>query len=157
MTEWAISFYKLFHMSTSHVSRYSRTTKNSSDHLISQRTNTKPRDKQWPQNSHYSFLRNNMLTLKPCVQIGQWGSEVSTATTSCCKKKLLPVEVISQWELPVCGLQKHYFREDSYKHYLWTKPSLFSAMPEKQRAGVFAETSWKKKRKKKALCRVCGK
>jgi len=81
MTEWAI-----FHMSTSQVSCYSCTTKNSSDHLISQRTNTKPRDKQWPQNSHYSFLRNNMLTLKPCVQIGQWGSEVSTATTSCCKK-----------------------------------------------------------------------
>lgn len=66
MDSWAISFYKLFHMSTSHVSCYSCTTKNSSDHLMSQsphRTNTKPRDKQWPQNSHYSFLRNNMLTL----------------------------------------------------------------------------------------------
>lgn len=118
MDSWAISFYKLFHMSTSHVSCYSCTTKNSSDHLMSQsphRTNTKPRDKQWPQNSHYSFLRNNMLTLNTqCADrpMREW-SLCSYHFLLQKKKKLLPVEAISQRELPVCGPQKHYFREDS--------------------------------------------
>lgn len=93
MTEWSLEpFYcRLFHMLTSHVSHYSRPTKNSSDRLRSQspphKTNTKPRDKQWPWNSHYGFLRNNTLTLGTQWADRPMGSEGSTATTSCCKKK----------------------------------------------------------------------
>lgn len=93
MTEWTLeTFYcRLFHVSTSHVSHYSRPTKNSSDCLRSQspphKTNTKPRDKQWPRNSHYGFLRNNTLTPNTQWADRPMGSEGSTATTSCWKNK----------------------------------------------------------------------
>lgn len=89
MGYWMILYYTLFHMSTSHMPYYSRPTKNS--HLTSQspphKTNTKPRDKQRPQNSHFSFLRNNTLTFNtPCLD-RPMGIEASISTTSCCKKK----------------------------------------------------------------------
>lgn len=142
ITEWTLgTFYcRLFHMWTSHVSHYSRPTRNSSDRLRSQspphKTNTKPRDKQWPWNGTILWLST------PSEQTGQWGALQLPLPVA---KKLLPVEVISQREVPVCRQQKHCFRGlacmHRKEHYVQSKATVLHRNIWKQKAKMFADLS----------------
>lgn len=154
MDSWGVSFYKLFHMSTSHVSYYSYCCTTKIAQTISlAKVHTRLTQSREINNGHKIAMTASWGTVcwlsTPRVQIDQWGATPLQLP--------LPVEVISQRELPVCGQQKYYFRGLVYKSITCERnPHCCSAMPVKQKAEVFAETSCCTAKKSKSSVPFAG-